>query len=168
VIATSGVADVKVEALARHLGITKGSFYWHFRDRQELIEHALELWCRQATVEVIERLDRIQDPERRLRALFSESFGDVVHGPIDALLLARADDPTVGPTVAHCTALRLAFLARAYRDLGLPKQRAAARAQLVYAAYIGRGHLMRMQDAAGSSPRERAVFERELELLLFV
>lgn len=167
-LAAEGVGAVKVEALARGLGITKGSFYWHFRDRAELIEAALELWYRLGTAEIIERLDRIDDPAQRLRALFSESFGDLVNGPIDALLLGHVDDPLVGPTVERCTTERLGFLTRAYLALGVPPQRAAARARLVYAAYIGSSHLLRVPGGAPATTREASAFDRELELLLSV
>ncbi|MGF1595570.1 MAG: TetR/AcrR family transcriptional regulator [Acidimicrobiales bacterium] len=166
VIAVEGVGGVKVESLANRLGITKGSFYWHFADRQELILGALELWYQLATAEVIERLDRIDDPERRLRALFAESFGDVVNGPIDALLVGQADDPFVGPTVARATAERLQFLTRTYRQLGLSRERAVARARLAYAAYLGIGHLRRIPGGAPSTARQESALERQLELLL--
>lgn len=166
VIATDGVDGVKVESLADRLHITKGSFYWHFRDRQDLIECALELWYRLATAEVIERLDRIDDPEQRLRALFVESFGDVVNGPIEALLLGQVDDPVVGPAIVRTTAARLDFLSRTYRDLGLPRAQAAARAQLAYGAYIGVSHLRRIPGAAPSTARAASAFARQLEVLL--
>ncbi|CAB4595827.1 MAG: TetR family transcriptional regulator [Actinobacteria bacterium] len=166
VIAVEGVGGGKVEALAARLGITKGSFYWHFSDRRDLVEGALDLWYRLATAEVIERLDRIDDPERRLRALFAESFGDIVNGPIDALLVGQADDPVIGPTVVRVTEERLAFLTRAYRDLGLPRGRAAARARLAYAAYLGMSQLRRIPGGTTSTPREQSVLDRELEILL--
>jgi AcrR family transcriptional regulator len=166
VIAAEGVGGAKVEALATRLGITKGSFYWHFTDRQDLIAGALELWYRLATAEVIERLDRIDDPVRRLRALFAESFGDVVNGPIDALLIGRVDDPVVGPMVTRVTAERLEFLTRTYRSLGLPRERAAARARLAYAAYLGMSHLRRIPGGAPSTAREESALDRQLEILL--
>jgi AcrR family transcriptional regulator len=166
VIAAEGVGGVKVESLANRLGITKGSFYWHFTDRQDLVAGALELWYRLATAEVIERLDRIDDPVQRLRALFAESFGDVVNGPIDALLIGRVDDPVVGPTVTRVTAERLEFLTRTYRSLGLPRQRAAARARLAYAAYLGMSHLRRIPGGAPSNAREESALDRQLEILL--
>jgi len=166
VIAAEGVGGVKVESLANRLGITKGSFYWHFTDRQDLVEGALELWYRIATTEVIERLDRIDDPEQRLRALFAESFGDVVNGPIDALLVGQVDDPVVGPTVVRATAVRLEFLSRTYRDFGLARERAAARARLAYAAYLGMSHLRRIPGGAPSTAREDTALDRQLELLL--
>ena len=40
----AGLDGVRVEPLARRLGVTKGSFYWHFRDRQELLDVLLDLW----------------------------------------------------------------------------------------------------------------------------
>jgi AcrR family transcriptional regulator len=166
VIAVEGVGGVKVEALANRLGITKGSFYWHFGDREDLIEGALELWYRLATADVIERLGRIDDPERRLRALFVESFGDVVNGPIDALLVGQADDPLVGPTVIRATTERLEFLTRTYRELGLSRERAVARARLAYAAYLGISQLRRIPGAAPSTPREESALDRQLEFLL--
>lgn len=166
VIAAEGIAGVKVEALARGLGITKGSFYWHFRDRMALIEAALELWYRLATSEVIERLDRIEDPEQRLRALFGESFGDLVGGPIDAQLLGQVDDPLVGPMVRRCTAERLDFLTRTYHALGVPPPQAGARARLVYAAYIGNGYLQRVPGGGATTAGDQSAFEHELELLL--
>jgi len=168
VIAERGVAGLRVEALARQLGITKGSFYWHFRDRTDLIAAALDLWFRLGTLEIIEQLNQIDDPEQRLRALFSESFGDLVAGPIDALLIGQVDEPVIGPAVVRATAARLDFLARTFRELGLSKQRAAARARLVYAAYIGTGHLGRVPGQAPATARESSAFTRELDVLLSV
>ena len=43
-IAEQGVASVAVEPLARRLGVTKGSFYWHFPSREALLVAALERW----------------------------------------------------------------------------------------------------------------------------
>lgn len=43
-LAKEGVESVRVEVLARELGVSKGSFYWHFRDRQDLLDKMLSLW----------------------------------------------------------------------------------------------------------------------------
>lgn len=167
VVAEHGPAGLKVEPLARRLGITKGSFYHHFDDRADLVAQALDLWLRLATLDIIERLSPIADPEARLRALFTESFGELVDGPIDALLLTQVDDPVVGPVIQRATGERLAFLEQAYLDLGLPPIRARARAQLAYAAYVGTGQLARaMPEGVDTDAAAEAAYERELEILL--
>lgn len=44
VLADEGVSGLRVETLARRLGVTKGSFYWHFKDRQDLLDAVLHIW----------------------------------------------------------------------------------------------------------------------------
>ena len=136
-IAVGGVEQVTVEGLARHLGVTKGSFYWHFANRSALVVSALDLWEQLGTLDIIDRLQRVRDPKARLRALFATAFGDLVDGPVDAALMARIDDPVVGPVVRRVTAARVAFLDAVYRELGLSPARAAARARIAYSTYVG-------------------------------
>jgi len=136
-IAEGGVEQVTVEGLARRLGVTKGSFYWHFVDRTALVVSALDLWEQLGTLDIIDQLQRVRDPKARLRALFATAFGDLVDGPIDAALVARIDDPVVGPVVRRVTAVRVAFLEEVYRELGMSPKRAAARARIAYSMYVG-------------------------------
>jgi len=142
-IAVGGVASVTVEGIARRLGVTKGSFYWHLADRRSLVAAAVEVWEQEATLEVIEGLGRIADPVERLRALFDVSFGDVIDGPIDAALVTMVDDEVVGPVVRRVTATRIGFLEELYRDLCMSRAKAAARARVAYSTYVGHHQLRR-------------------------
>src|SRR4051794_17931564 len=74
-IGDGGIANVSVERLATELGATKGSFYWHFKDRPALIAAALDQWELDQTDAVIERLSTIDEPSERLRRLLETSFG---------------------------------------------------------------------------------------------
>src|SRR6187551_1541614 len=69
-IAEQGVAAVAVEPLARRLGVTKGSFYWHFPSREALLVAALERWEKMEQELLFGELEPITDPRARLRALF--------------------------------------------------------------------------------------------------
>jgi AcrR family transcriptional regulator len=70
VLAESGVDAVRVESLARLLGVTKGSFYWHFKDRADLLGAMLVAWRRQATLRIIARIERsYHSPLEKLRQL---------------------------------------------------------------------------------------------------
>ena len=66
-IAEQGVAAVAVEPLARRLGVTKGSFYWHFPSRDALLQAALERWESVEQEAVFGTLEAIPDPRERLR-----------------------------------------------------------------------------------------------------
>src|SRR5690242_2765162 len=68
-IADGGLAAVAVEPLARTLGVTKGSFYAHYRNRDELITAALTEWGRSHGDEGLAAFAAIDDPARRLREL---------------------------------------------------------------------------------------------------
>src|SRR4029079_12486845 len=70
VIAEQGLAAVAVEPLARRLGVTKGSFYWHFPSREALLVAALERWERTEQETVFGQLEAVSDPRARLRDLF--------------------------------------------------------------------------------------------------
>lgn len=136
-IAKGGIAAVSVERLARELGVTKGSFYWHFADRAALVESAVLYWEQVATDEVIERLSQVIDPEERLRQLLLMVFSDLEHGPIDVALAARADDEIVGPVIRRVTARRVSFVASIFGQLGLTPARAERQARMALASYMG-------------------------------
>ena len=73
-IARGGVGAVAVETVAAELGATKGSFYWHFKNRDALIQAALDRWEHVGTEAVIGELEREPDPVRRLRKVLAAAF----------------------------------------------------------------------------------------------
>ena len=71
-LARGGPEAVRVEVLARRLGVTKGGFYWHFDDRRELLDAILDRWEETSVSEVIERVEAGGgDARERLRRLFA-------------------------------------------------------------------------------------------------
>ncbi len=136
-IAKQGVGAVAVEALARQLGVTKGSFYWHFPNREALLKAALERWEKQDTDQVLGQVEPIADPRARLCELFRRTGREAKSHAIYSALLRALDHPIVQPVMARVSARRLDFLTLAYRQVGMSRSIAAHRARLAYAAYVG-------------------------------
>jgi AcrR family transcriptional regulator len=136
-IAEQGVAAVAVEPLARRLGVTKGSFYWHFATRDALLQAALARW-EQADVEgMLRQIDRVADPRERLVQLFRRTSGELKTHVIYSALLKALDHPAVQPVMQRLSQRRLNYLSVAYRALGMPRREAMHRARLAYTAYVG-------------------------------
>ncbi len=165
-IAEGGTAAVAVEALAARLGATKGSFYWHFRDRQELIEAALATWEREATDEIIAGLESVADPVERLRSVLAIAMELEEDEFPDVRLLPSATDPLVAPVAARVQKKRLAFLARCFRDLGFTPAESRRRARLANSVYIGWVHQRLVEGKGQATPRQRADYQRAAIKLL--
>lgn len=157
-----GLAAVAVEPLARALGVTKGSFYWHFKTRQDLIAATVARWERLHVDGPLDRLTAVDDPRERLRLILAAASGKPPS--IFIRMLDAVDEPVVGAAVARAADLRVAFLAKAYRELGLSRARARRQAVLAYCVYVGRAHLTR--DAPDLAGDEAAMAKHVAEQLI--
>ena len=137
VIAEQGLAAVAVEPLARRLGVTKGSFYWHFPSREALLVAALERWEAIEQETVFGKLEAISDPRARLKALFELVAHELKPHIIYSELLKALDHPVVQPVLQRVSKQRLDYLAASFRQAGLPRLDAQNRARLTDAAYVG-------------------------------
>lgn len=137
VIAEQGLAAVAVEPLARRLGVTKGSFYWHFPSREALLVAALERWEAMEQEMVFGHLEAISEPRARLQALFQLVAHELKPHIIYSELLKALDHPVVKPVLSRVSKRRLDYLTASFRQAGLSRLDAQNRARLTYAAYVG-------------------------------
>ncbi len=146
-LARGGVAAVAVEPLAKALQTTKGSFYWHFADRNALLEATLELWELRDTDRVMASLDAAANPQTRLRGLLGLAFRSVSDGTdagagtVELALQASASQPVVASALERVTERRLALMTNLYGELGLSPAVARNRALLAYTSYLGHAQL---------------------------
>ena len=136
-IAEKGVRALTVGALAARLGVTKGSFYWHFRGRSDLLAASLSRWEERATTEAMRGLDAVTDPRRRLELMLDAASQPPRSRSVYAALAEAADDPIVRRVLNRVASERITYLERCYSQLGFSQVRARSQAVFVYAAYRG-------------------------------
>jgi AcrR family transcriptional regulator len=161
-IAEGGLAAVAVEPLAHRLGTSKGSFYWHFENRDALVTAALAQWEEQYTAAVTAENTRTGvDPVQRLRLLIRRVTALAETDSVYVALIATADHPAVAPVLSRITEQRIAYTAQLFRDIGFPAREARYRSLLAYSAHLGHTELAR--SAPGVLPRARADQEAYLQ-----
>ncbi|WP_130511859.1 TetR/AcrR family transcriptional regulator [Krasilnikovia cinnamomea] len=168
-MARGGLAAVAVEPLATHLGATKGSFYWHFANRDALIEAALRRWETDHTDAVILLVEAQPDPLAKLRTLIATVIESTAN-PADSIelaMLATADHPHVAPVLARVTERRVAYTAELFQALGLQAEAARHRALLAVSAYLGHAQLAHAtpQVVPGTAAERSRYIDRIIDLV---
>ncbi|WP_433627692.1 TetR/AcrR family transcriptional regulator [Nocardia sp. CA-120079] len=155
-LAEGGLAAVAVEPIAKRLGTTKGSFYWHFKDRAALVEAALARWEQRSTDDVIAEIAIETDPAERLHRLFAQVIDYAATGRIELALLASADQPSVAATLRRVADRRIEYVAELLRELGLNAEQARTRAVVAVSIYHGFNQLARVSpDTLPSTEAQR-------------
>lgn len=138
VLAEQGVDRVSIEPLAKRLGVTKGSFYAHFKDRDDLLSAILENWRKGATLQIIDRIEKgAESPRERFARLLRVPFASGSRSRRGAeielsIRLWGRSDGRARAALAEVDQLRLAYIGRLLVSVGVPEAGAAARAIQVY------------------------------------
>ena len=141
VLADEGIAGLRVEVLAKRLKVTKGSFYWHFQDRRDLLTAVLEVW----------KDGRIRDIVKQTRAQPGRELEQIYH-VIDVYSASRSRrgamielavrdwarrDAEAAAIVAEVDDIRLRCARDLYLACGVPMEEASSRCMLLYAYVFG-------------------------------
>jgi AcrR family transcriptional regulator len=129
--AQGGEPAIKIEQLARVLGVTKAGFYWHFKNRADLLKYLLDFWTHQYTEVVTENtlLEELPPSERLLVAM--EMIHDNHLGALDMHFHIWAmKDKEVATRVRSATAKRLKFIKSIFSDAGFSGEESEMRARL--------------------------------------
>ena len=132
-----GVSGVAVEPLADELGVTKGSFYSHFRDRDELLRSALATWRDAEAARVAELRSGSDSAAGSLDAVVGDMFGNDSAGRAFAHVCAAGADSSVAPYALEHALAKVGVVAELLVADGMPPTQAEKTADLLYTAYIG-------------------------------
>lgn len=138
-LAERGIEAVKVDVLAVRLGISRGSFYWHFKDRGELLEAMLDRW-EGTTGWLIEASSDAPTPEDKLRRLFgliAEAESRHEHWAEPAVVAWSRHDARVAERVRAVELRRVGFVRGLFLEAGFGEEEASERANLAYLTFSG-------------------------------
>jgi AcrR family transcriptional regulator len=154
-LAAGGPDAVRIEPLARALGVTKGGFYWHFDDRRALLDEMLDAWERVMIDEAIERVESEGgDARARLRRLFALASSSGIRELLRVDLAIRdwsRRDKTVATRLRRVDNRRMDYMRSLFGDFCPDKEEVEVRCMVAFSLFIGNPFI-----AADHGARSRA------------
>jgi AcrR family transcriptional regulator len=140
-LASDGASALKVGPMARQLEVSRGSFYWHFRDIADFRSQVLQFWQERTTEQVIRDLEAAKAEPDRLKHLIRRAF--VAKRSLERTIRSwAAEDKGVAAIVAAVDTRRVSYIAKMLVAAGVESRRALPRAAFIYWAYLGQPIVM--------------------------
>jgi AcrR family transcriptional regulator len=135
-LAREGFETLKADILARKLGVSRGSFYWHFDDIKTFHVRVIRKWRQVATEAIIADVELREAPDQRLDVLLRHAFGD--GAALEVSMRAWADNNAIAAhALRQIDRRRRTYIEKLLRELGMPVRLAAVRTTVLYWAYLG-------------------------------
>jgi AcrR family transcriptional regulator len=159
VLAKSGFTALKAEPLAKALGVSRGSFYWHFKDIDAFHGAILKHWREIAAEQIIANVEASSNSERPLSALMRQVF--LRKPALEAAVRTWATvDTAAREAVQAIDRRRLSYVESLLKSAGHPPRAARARAQIFYWMFLGYA----LSDKPLPRERQAAVLDELIEL----
>jgi AcrR family transcriptional regulator len=131
-----GIEAVRVEPLAKLLSVTRGSFYWHFKNRDELLEEILREWEARNTKSIIEQIEGLNSsPIAKLLSLLEIAAED--NNFLEkAVRVWSFNDARAAVAIARVDEQRLDYLQNLFLQLGFSEIDSKVRAQIAYSVRL--------------------------------
>jgi AcrR family transcriptional regulator len=132
-----GIDAVRIDPLAKMLKVTRGSFYWHFKNHDELLMAMLKEWETKSTKRIIKEIEAIEDkPNVKLLSLFELAAQD--DNQLEkAMRVWGANDDRAAAAITRIDEQRLEYLQSLFLQLGFSAMDAQVRAQVAYSFRLG-------------------------------
>jgi AcrR family transcriptional regulator len=158
-LAERGFTALKAEPLAKAMGVSRGSFYWHFADIGAFHAAILDYWREVAAEQIIANLEAASDHDNPLPLLLRQAFGARL-ALENAVRTWATLDPLARTAVQAIDRRRLDYVENLLRASGLSPNVARARAQILYWAFLGYA----LSDKPLPRARQQAVLDELLRI----
>jgi AcrR family transcriptional regulator len=158
-LAERGFTALKAEPLAKAMGVSRGSFYWHFADIGAFHAAILDHWREVAAEQIIANLEAASDHDNPLPLLLRQAFGARL-ALENAVRTWATLDPLARTAVQAIDRRRLDYVENLLRASGLSPNVARARAQILYWAFLGYA----LSDKPLPRARQQAVLDELLRM----
>jgi AcrR family transcriptional regulator len=158
-LAKAGFTALKAEPLAKAMGVSRGSFYWHFADISAFHAGILKRWREIAAEQIIAGVEAASKDENPLEVLLRRVFSERL-AIENAVRTWASVDPAARAAVQAIDRRRLGYVENLLLQSGLPAEVARARTQLLYWAFLGYA----LSDQALPKARQQAVLDEMLQM----
>lgn len=141
ILVEENVRGIKVEKLCAKLGVTKGSFYWHFKKRSDVLIALLKAWRRRTTLNVIQNIAKSgAQGMGRLRSMI-EMPRHAKAGEVAAIEMSirdwarRVEMPK--EAIVEVDTIRIEYFEQIFRDAGFDEAEVKRRSYLTYCVLMG-------------------------------
>jgi AcrR family transcriptional regulator len=156
-----GVESVKIVVIAERMGVTSGSFYWHFKNLRDLLDCLLEFWERELTDAVMETAKAFSgSPEDRILNLMLQVIEEDAAVYDHAISVWARNDPAAHEVYHRTLHKRFDFAAWMFKQCGFSDRQAAIRGRLMVAYLMGES-----ATDLKSDPRWKAAIKEKYKVL---
>jgi len=161
VLQERGVDGVKIVVIAERMGVTSGSFYWHFKGLQDLLVCLLDYWERELTDAVMEQAKAFSGPpEDRILNLMVQVIEEDAAVYDHAIAVWARNDPAAGQVFQRTLRKRFDFATWMFKQCGFSNGQAAIRGRLMVAYLMGES-----ATDLKSDPRWKAAVKEKYKVL---
>src|SRR5262245_18512952 len=140
-LASDNIRGVQIHALCMKLKVTKGSFYWHFSSREDLLRALLNSWRRRMTLNIYNKLGRVSaGAVSTLRALLSlprKSFSAAGAAVEMSIRDWGRREKLAHDALKEVDEIRLRSFEQSFQALGFTQREARIRGYIAYAIMMG-------------------------------
>jgi len=160
VVSREGGAKLRIATLVEAVGVTKGSFYWHFKDRDDFVRGLIDYWHERYTLTVSAHLDQLDaSPSEKLRQLMNMVFVEQLTRHDLAIRAWAIAEPQLRDLVKRTDEYRLSYLRKLFAGIGFDEEASDLRSRVFLGEASWEAARFQRMSKAERAGKARAFFE---------